>query len=131
MDKKTIATALAAGALLTGCSSEADVASRNVSTAADEFEIDRRIVFLNVETGKYEFLVEGRCSIHDDGAAQLAVTCKTGEDEYKKHYLGKAQDFTYFAEQLEPAEVDVYHYRVIFKPEAIVPDVDLRTSGDD
>lgn len=129
MNHRIPATIALSALALTGCSSDADVASRNISTAADNFEIERRIVFLNVETGKYEFLVEGRCSIHDDKTAQLAVTCKTGEDEYKKHYLGKAQDFTYFAEQLEPADVDVYHYRVIFKPETIIPNPDLQTSG--
>lgn len=59
---------------------------------------------------------------------QLEVTCKTGPETYKKHFLGLSQNVTYFAEQLESAQVDVYHYKVIFKPEAIIPDVDLQTS---
>ena len=124
--KSVAATVLASAALLTGCTSNADRASQNISTAADNFEIDRRVVFLNVETGKYELSIEGRCSISDDGN-QLEVTCRVGPDEYKKHYLGKAQDFTYFAEQLEPADVSVYHYRVIFKPETIIPAPELQT----
>jgi len=36
---------------------------------------------------------------------------------------------TYFVEQLEPKNVSVYHYRVVFKPQAIVPDIDVRISG--
>ena len=119
-----IATAVIAAATLAGCTSQSDRASENLSKGADNFEIERRVVFLNVETGKYELEIQGRCSIDDDGN-QLEVTCKVGEDQYKKHFLGKAQDFTYFAEQLDPADVSVYHYRVIFKPEAIIPAPEL------
>jgi hypothetical protein len=68
-------------------------------------------------------VVEGRCSIDDDNN-QLEVTCKTGDNEYKKHFLGLSDNVTYMAEQLEGAKVSKYHYRVIFKPETIVPDVD-------
>jgi len=120
------AIALAAGLALTGCASDADRASENLSKAADSFEVERRVVFLNVESGKYELSIEGRCSIRDDGN-QLEVTCKVGPDAYKKHFLGKAQDFTYFAEQLESVDVSVYHYRVIFKPENIIPNIDVQT----
>jgi hypothetical protein len=33
---------------------------------------------------------------------------------------------TFFAEQIDPAKASVFHYRVIFKPAAIIPDVDFR-----
>lgn len=112
-----------------GCSSDADVASRNLSQAADMFEIDRRVVFYNGITGDYILEVQGRCSILADGIdGQLELTCKTGDSEYKKHFLGLSDNVTYFAEQLEPSEVDVYHYRVIFKPETIIPNIDFETS---
>ncbi|MCH9732259.1 MAG: hypothetical protein K0U84_21755 [Actinomycetia bacterium] len=119
--------AVAAAALvalpLAGCSSDADVASQNLSKAAEQFEIMRRIVFFNGITDTYMLELEGRCSIEDDGN-QLEVTCKTADDTYKKHFLGLSDNVTYFAEQLEGAEVGTYHYRVIFKPEVILPDVD-------
>lgn len=108
---------------LAGCSSDADVASDNLSKAADQFEINRRIVFINGITDKYMLVVEGRCSIKDEDG-QLEVTCKVGGDEYKKHFLGLSDNVTYMVEQLEGAKVSRYHYRVIFKPEVIVPDVD-------
>ena len=113
-------------ALLAGCS-DASVASRNLSQAADMFEINRRVVFYNGITDSYILTVEGRCSIYDDGN-QLELTCKTGPDSYKKHFLGLSDNVTYFAEQLEGEDVSVYRYRVIFKPEAIVPDIDFETS---
>ena len=114
--KNIIAGCLVAGALL-GCS-DAEVASRNLSKAADMFEVERRIVFYNGINGEYILSVEGRCSIRKDGVdSQLEVTCKTGPEGYKKHFLGVSDNVTYFAEQLESSAADVYHYRVIFKPD--------------
>lgn len=112
---------------ISGCT-DADIASSNLSKAADMFEVDRRVVFFNGITDKYILEISGKCSIRDS-QSQLGVTCKTGNAEYKKHFLGLSDNVSYFAEQLEPMEADVYHYKVIFKPEAIIPDVDLATSG--
>lgn len=108
---------------LSACSSDADVASHNLSKAADQFEIVRRIVFFNGITDKYLLVVEGRCSIKDENN-QLEVTCKAGGGEFKKHFLGLSDNVSYFAEQVESANVSTDHYRVIFKPEALIPDVD-------
>lgn len=124
MKKVLVITAVLAG-VLAGCSSDADVASSNLSKAADQFEINRRIVFFNGITDKYLLTIEGRCSIAADAAdAQLEVTCKTGEDEYKKHFLGLSDNVTYFVEQTVPARTGVYQYRVIFRPQSIIPNVD-------
>ena len=112
--------------MITGCAPEADMASRNLSKSADQFEIDRRIVFYNGITGDYILVIEGRCSLgNNDSSGELTVTCKTSETSYKKHFLGLSDNVTYFAEQLEPSQVNVYHYRVIFRPQSIVPDIDL------
>lgn len=112
---------------LSGCATDADVVSRNISTEAGMFKIDRRIVFYNGITDTYILTIEGKCQI--DHAEKLAVTCKTGDDSYKKHYLGLSDNVTYFSEQLEPVRVSAYHYKVVFKPEVILPDVDLSTSN--
>ena len=116
---------IAAITVLVGCT-DADIASHNLSKASDMFEVDRRIVFYNGITGEYMLTIEGRCSL-EPLSSRLAVTCKTGYESYKKHYLGLSDNVTYFAEQLEPAAVDVYRYRVVFKPVSIIPDVDLQT----
>jgi hypothetical protein len=128
VNKRIIAAVLAVGAIigLTGCTA-ADVASENLSTAADNFEIDRRIVFMNGITDTYMLTIEGKCSITDE-EVQLEVTCKIGDDAYKKHFLGLSDNVTYFVEQLETADVSAYHYRVMFRPETIVPEIDLETS---
>jgi len=125
--KTTALMAIALIALLsvTGCENDAQVASRNLSVEAGMFKINRRIVFLNGITDSYILVIEGRCQV--EHAEKLAVTCKTGEDAYKKHYLGLSDNVTYFSEQLESAEVSAYHYKVVFKPQLILPDIDLRT----
>ena len=108
---------------------DATVASYNVSRAADNFEIMRRVVFVNGITDTYLLSVEGLCSIEDEGH-QLEVTCKVGDDDqYVKHFLGLSDNVTYFAEQITAAKVSGYHYRVVFKPSVIVPHIDLRTGG--
>lgn len=130
MKKKTLSTIALSGLLLfTGCSASS-VASQNISTASDNFEVPRRIVFFNGITDTYLLTVEGLCSINADGEdGQLEVTCAVAEDEYKKHYLGLSDNVTYFVEQLDSVSVDSYHYRVMFRPETIIPDIDLDTSS--
>lgn len=114
-----------------GCNpfdSDADVASHNISKAADMFEINRRVVFYNGITGEYLLSIEGLCSLGNyDKDREITVTCKTGPDTFKKHFLGLSDNVTFFAEQLEPAPVSTFHYKVIFKPTTIIPDVDFNT----
>lgn len=114
---------------LSGCSA-ADVASTNLSKAADQFEINRRVVFYNGITGEYILSVEGLCSLGNyDKRGQLSVTCKVGPNSYKKNFLGLSDNVTFFAEQLDPAPVNTYHYRVIFKPQTILPAFDVRVDA--
>jgi hypothetical protein len=123
--KKLLIT-LAAVATLVGCN-DADVASANLSKAADNFEVMRRVVFYNGITEGYMLTIEGLCSLGNaDPARQLSVTCKTGPASYKKHFLGLSNNVTYFVEQIDAANVSVDHYRVVFKPSAIIPDIELR-----
>ena len=121
-----IALTILVFAVLSGCS-DADIASRNLSKAADQFEVNRRIVFYNGITGDYILSVEGLCSLgNNDSKGTLTVTCKTSATDFKKHFLGLSDNVTFFAEQLERVKASVYHYRVIFKPQSIIPDVDFR-----
>ena len=105
---------------------KADVVSKNISTAADNFEVQRRIVFYNGITDSYMLTIEGLCSLgnHDD-PGELTVTCKVGANAYKKHFLGLSDNVTYFVEQLEASDADPYHYRVVFRPTAIIPNIDV------
>jgi hypothetical protein len=122
---KYITIAVLGAALGLAACSDAQMASSNLSRAADNFEINRRIVFYNGVTGDYMLTIEGLCS-QEQTDRKLAVTCKTGPAAYKKHFLGLSDNVTYFSEQMEAAQTNVFHYRVIFKPAAIVPSVELK-----
>lgn len=117
---------LVSGFVLSGCTT-ADIASSNISKEADYFRVNRRIVFYNGISGEYILQIEGFCSLgNNDSSGELSVTCKTGEDSYKKHYLGLSDNVTYFAEQIDSKDVNANHYKVIFKPSAIIPDMEIR-----
>jgi hypothetical protein len=130
--KKLITLVLLATLILGACTSrEADVVSENLSKSADSFEVERRVVFFNGITDKYLLTIEGLCSLgNNDSARSLTVTCKTGEGEYKKHFLGLSDNVSFFVEQTDAENVDPFHYRVIFRPESIIPDIDLQTSNE-
>lgn len=110
---------------LAGCANDAQVASANLSQAADNFEINRRIVFYNGVTNDYILTIEGLCS-QTQSDKKLTVTCKVGDGKHKKHFLGLSDNVTYFSEQMEAAKASTYFYRVTFKPSTIVPMIDVR-----
>lgn len=129
--KKLISLALLPVFVLAGAAcftSKADIASENLSKAAENFEVQRRIVFFNGITDKYLLTIEGRCSVETGESklgGSLEVTCKIGPNEYKKHFLGLSDNVSFFVEQTEAVDVDVYHYRVIFRPDTIIPNVEI------
>jgi hypothetical protein len=127
--RKLIALGLIVAFSIGACNpfrTDADVVSENISKSADQFNIPRRIVFYNGITDTYMLTIEGYCSLGNfDAEKELTVTCKVGGTEYKKHFLGLSDNVTYFVEQLDGANVSTDHYKVIFKPSVIVPDIDV------
>lgn len=130
MKKLTIVIAGVLALGLAACESDADKVSKNLSTAAEQFEVQRHIVGLNGITDEVLFEVEGRCSIEsgDTGVANaLEVTCKHGPDDFRKHYVGLSDNVTYVTVQTEGLDASEYRTRIIIKPENIVPNFDLVT----
>ncbi|QGH79742.1 hypothetical protein SEA_ANON_71 [Gordonia phage Anon] len=132
MKKKLAAGLLALTALipLAACAdpqtSDAEVASHNISQDANNFGVDRRIVFLNTETGVHELVIEGKCNLFEDVPEnQLEVTCKVAGG-YQKHFLGKSAQLTYFAQHLAPSNVSVDHYKIVYKPSVLIPALEIR-----
>ena len=106
---------------LTGCT-EADRVSQNISQQADNFNVIRRLTVLNARSDKPMFELVGAFSLTvDDEDNQLEITCETGENEYKKHFIGLNEWTMYVVEDVSGAEVDKYHYEVNFLPEMINP----------
>ena len=117
---------------LVGCTSAADRANENLSKAAENFEVPRRIVGINAITDKVLFSVEGYCSYETSGGT-IDVICATQSEDRKSHVmrttLGKSDNVTFVSTQLESVEVDFFRPRVIFRPENVVPNFDLSTSS--
>ena len=111
------------------CASDADKASENLGKAAEQFEVQRKIVGINGITDKVLFEVEGRCSLEKgaDLPDTLTVTCKHGPDDFRKHFVGISDNVTYISTQDKGLDVSVYRTRIILKPENIVPNFDLVT----
>ncbi len=107
--------------------SDADTVSYNLSQDADYFKVFRRVVFYNWITSDYMLSIEWYCALwNNDPEWQLSVVCKTWDDKYKKHFLGLSDNVTYFVEQLDGNNVSPNHYKVIFKPSVIIPDIEIR-----
>ena len=117
---------------VTGCgSSNADIASENLSKQAEQFKIVRRIVGINGITDKVEFVAVGRCSVEGDGLGNLAaltVICKD-PDGLRKHFIGQSDNMTFIVTQIDAANVSQFRTKFILKPESLIPDFDLVTSG--
>lgn len=113
---------------MTSCR-EATIVSQNLSESAQNFEILRRTVFFNGITDKYLLVVEGYCSVdhsYESNTRVVAIICKKGPKQFVKHYLRISDNVSYFTEQLESADVNSKHYRVIFRPSVIVPDIEFK-----
>lgn len=131
---KTLAATIVAAAAVVGMAActQADTVSYNLSKDADSFKINRQIVFHNDITDTFIAEIEGLCSLgNSDNEGEKTVTCKIGPDQYVKESFFMGDNTSVSSIQTEPSDADPYRYTVIFKPEAIVPDIDLQTSGDE
>ena len=118
--------------LLAACTSDADRASENLSTAAEQFEITRHITAVSGITDTIIFEIEGRCSVESANSAlagYLELTCKIAEDEYLKSYILESDNLNISIEQVETVDVSVYNYRWIIKPQNIIPNVDIQSDN--
>ncbi len=104
---------------------DARVAKNNMTKAADNFEIMRRVVMYNAITGKNVMVTEGRCSVEND-QYRTSIICKIGEGQYIRNFYGRSDNTAYLVEQMAPVPVNVYHYRRTFKPQSVLPDIDFR-----
>lgn len=125
-----ILTALFMAFTLAGCTSAADRANENLSKAAENFEVPRRITGINGITDNVLFTVEGFCSYEIDGGA-YDIICLTNREtgEVERTTMAKSDNVTIVVTQTGGTEVDLFRPRVIFRPENVVPNFDLSTSG--
>ena len=115
--KKIIAILLVVMCLvgvLTGCTTAASDVNHNLSQAADNFEVVRKITVYNARTDMIIMEMEGLISLSNNSSSELVVTCKTGEDEYRKNYVYLNDYVIYVVEDITGTVTDPYHYKIHF-----------------
>lgn len=127
--KKWIIPVLLMPLLLTGCESAADKANKNLSKAAENFEVPRRIVGINGITDKVLFSVEGFCSYELPSPKEFEVICREPDGKISRTTLGMSDNVTFVSTQLVGIKVSTFRSRIIFRPESIIPNFDLSTQG--
>jgi hypothetical protein len=123
-----VAATILAATGLSGCTSAADKANENLSKAAENFEVPRRIVGINGITDEVLFSVEGFCS-YEVSKSDFEAICKQPDGSITRTTMGLSDNVTFVSTQLTGVKVDLFRSRVIFRPETIIPDFDLSTSA--
>jgi len=108
--------------LLTGCQTEADKVSYNLSQEADNFNVARKITVINCIEGDVLFQMSGRLSLYaDTGDNQLEITVEDEDGSYKKHFIGLSDNVTYVVEDLGGNDVSKYKYTLNYNPKMWIP----------
>lgn len=111
-----------------GCTSQADRANENLSRAAENFEVPRRITGINGITDNVLFTVEGFCSYETEGGT-YEIICKNPDGSVSRTAMAKSDNVTIVVTQMTGAKVDLFRPRIIFRPENVVPNFDLSTNS--
>ena len=127
MKKKILAFGVALSVMLgmAGCST-AHTVNHNLSKDANEFNIYRRITVTNARTDTVMLQAEGYMALGNNSSNELVVTIKTGDDQYYKDYIYLNDWTCYVMEQTEPKGIDKYHYELVFYPERLIPDIEIK-----
>ena len=105
-----------------GCSA-ADNVNHNLSQAADNFQVVRKITVYNARTDLIVMEMEGYMSLSNSATNELVVTCMTGPNEYKKNYIYLNDYVIYVVEDISGTTTDPYHYKVHFY--TALPNIDI------
>lgn len=107
----------------TGCQTEAQRVSYNLSQQADNFNVVRQLTVINCIEGDVIFQMTGKLSIEADTVDnQLEVTVEDN-GTYVKHFIGLSDNVTYVVEDLNLGANDVakYRYTLNFNPNMWIP----------
>ena len=101
----------------------AENVNHNLSQAADNFQVVRKITVYNARTDLIVMEMEGLMSLSNSATNELVVTCMTGPGEYKKNYIYLNDYVIYVVEDITGTVTDPYHYKVHFY--TALPDIDI------
>lgn len=107
--------------LLTGCATEAQRVSYNLSQEADNFNIVRQLTVINCIEGDVLFQMTGNMSIEADTADNQLEVVVENDGSYQKHFIGLSDNVTYVIEDLGSTNVSKYKYTLNYNPNMWIP----------
>lgn len=108
--------------LITGCETQADRVSYNLSQQADNFNVVRQLTVINCIEGDVLFQMTGKMSIKADTADnQLEIVVENEDGSYKKHFVGLSDNVTYVVEDIGFNNVSKYKYTLNYNPKMWIP----------
>lgn len=109
--------------VFTGCETEAQRVSYNLSQQADNFNIVRQLTVINCIEGDVLFQMTGKMSITADTADNQLEIIVEDNGTYVKHFVGLSDNVTYVVEDLNLGanEVNKYKYTLNFNPNMWIP----------
>lgn len=112
----------------TGCATEADRVSYNLSQQAENFNVVRQLTVINCIEGDVLFQMTGKMSITADTSDNQLEIIVENDGSYVKHFVGLSDNVTYIVEDLNLGENEVskYKYTLNFNPNMWLP-IDIDT----
>ena len=95
-----ILSVLLTATVLTGCGTEAQRVSYNLSQQADNFNVVRQLTVINCIEGDVLFQMTGKMSITADTANNQLEIIVEDNGTYVKHFVGLSDNVTYVVDNL-------------------------------
>lgn len=110
--------------VFSSCTAAANV-NHNLTQAADNFQVLRKITVYNARTDLIIMEMEGYMSLSNNSTSELVVTCMVGANQYKKNYVYLNEYVIYVVEDITGTSADPYHYKIHFY--TALPDIDINS----
>lgn len=107
---------------LSACATEscnkATTVRDNIQKQANNFDVYRKMTFINLYSDKVLYSVEGYFSVQTtysndyQGQQEIGILIKTGANSYQMHYFSIANNVCYVIEQTENTSTNPYRWEI-------------------
>lgn len=105
--------------IFTACSQAATV-TENIQKEADQFNVYRKMTFVNLYTGELLYSAEGYFSVQTtytneyQGQQEVALVFKVAPNEFKMDYFSIAENVCYVIEQTKNTHTNPYYWNIVW-----------------
>ena len=103
----------------TACSLS-DTATHNIQKEADNFNVYRKMTFVNLYTNTILYTAEGYFALKTtytndyQGQQEIGLIFMVAPNQYKINYFSIANNVTYVIEQIENTHTNPYYWNIVF-----------------